>query len=93
MENMFPHNLPSSGATGSRTSGSRATLVQKVLRHFRGCGILPRRVSKSKARLESRTSKKRIHCFLNRPGNPCRGRPDVHGGKMVENWQKTQFFP
>ncbi len=36
------HNLPSSGAAGSRTSGSHAMLVQKVLRHFRGCGILPR---------------------------------------------------
>ena len=35
-------NLPSSGAAGSRISGSHAMLVQKVLRHFRGCGILPR---------------------------------------------------
>jgi hypothetical protein len=39
--NVF-HNLPSSGAPGSRTSGSHALLVQKAPRHFRGCGILPR---------------------------------------------------
>ena len=40
---MRPHHLPSSGAAGSRTSGSRAMLVQKVLRHM----------SKSMARLEA----------------------------------------
>ena len=31
------------GAAGSRTSGSHATVVQKVPLRFRGCGILPRR--------------------------------------------------
>ena len=31
-----------SGMAGSRTSGSHALLLQKVTRHFRGCGILPR---------------------------------------------------
>ena len=36
------HNLQSRGAAASRTSGSHAMLVQKVLHHFRGCGILPR---------------------------------------------------
>ncbi len=36
------HNLQFRGAAASRTSGSHAMLVQKVLRHFRGCGILPR---------------------------------------------------
>ncbi len=35
-------NLATSGAAGSRTSGSHAMLVQKVPCHFRGCGILPR---------------------------------------------------
>ncbi len=30
------------GAAGSRTSGSHAMVVQKVSRHFRRCGILPR---------------------------------------------------
>jgi hypothetical protein len=34
------------GAAGSRTSGSSAMVVQKVLRHFRGCGILPRRCAR-----------------------------------------------
>ncbi len=32
----------SRGAAGSRTSGSGAELHPQVLRHFRGCGILPR---------------------------------------------------
>ncbi len=40
------HNRPSSGAAGSRTSGSHAMLVQKVLRHFRGCGILLRHLAR-----------------------------------------------
>ncbi len=35
-------NLTTSGTAGSRTSGSHAMLVQKVSRHFRGCGILQR---------------------------------------------------
>ena len=39
--NIF-RNLTSSGAAGCRTSGSHALLVQEVLHHFRGCGILPR---------------------------------------------------
>ncbi|MBR4189487.1 MAG: hypothetical protein IKQ55_05935, partial [Kiritimatiellae bacterium] len=52
-KSMFSHHLPSSGAAGSRTSGSRAMVVQKVLRHFRGCGILPRHISKLMARLEA----------------------------------------
>ena len=30
------------GAAGNRTSGSPTALFQKVLRHFRRCGILPR---------------------------------------------------
>ncbi len=46
---ILPHNLPSISAADSRTFGSLALLVQKVLRHFRGCGILPRRLSKSLA--------------------------------------------
>ena len=50
---VFSHNLPSNGAARSRTSGSRAMLFQEVLRHFRGCGILPRRLSKSIARLKA----------------------------------------
>ncbi len=36
-------NLTPSGAAGRRTSGSPAMLVRKVPRHFRRCGILPRR--------------------------------------------------
>ncbi len=36
------HNLPSSGAAESRPPGCHAMVVQKVMRHFRGCGILPR---------------------------------------------------
>jgi hypothetical protein len=48
------HNLPSSGAAGSRTTGSHAMLVQKVPRHFRGCGILPRHVGDAAA--EGRTA-------------------------------------
>ncbi len=43
--NVF-RNLTPSVAPGSRTSGSPAMLVQKVPRHFRGCGILPRRLGK-----------------------------------------------
>ena len=43
----FPGRL---GAAGSRTSGSSATLVQKVPRRFRGCGILPRRRGRRGAR-------------------------------------------
>ena len=40
-KNMFLHDLPSSGAAGSRTSGSRAMLVQKVLRPFLGPARCP----------------------------------------------------
>ena len=40
----------SSGAAGSRTSESRAMVVQKV---FQGGGILPRRLAKSMARLKA----------------------------------------
>ena len=42
LEKMFPMVGKFSGAAGSRTSGSSVTLFQKVSRHFRRCGILPR---------------------------------------------------
>ena len=44
------------GAAGSRTSGSFATLFQKVLRHFRRCGILPRHSTKEGRRTGERPS-------------------------------------
>ena len=44
------------GAAGSRTSGSFAALFQKVLRHFRRCGILPRHSTKEGRRTGERPS-------------------------------------
>ena len=71
------------GAAGSRTSGSHAMLVQKVRRHFRGCGILPRRDGNGAA--EGRTATFHLSLFTCHCGRRPRRCARCAGGKTARS--------
>ncbi len=82
-----------SGAAGSRTSGSGAMVVEKLQRHFRGCGILPRPCAwraGGKQRQLGQLGTTLSRCAAQPGGGWGRGRP-ARGRKSEKRGKRPMF--